>query len=168
MERYIRSDDYVYGSEPIMAMATINPKLCNTKSIRVEVVQGGEGNKAHVHVYWNDGRISYVDLTAPIYAEHHHGKAGVPLDRKTRDEFVEIMSTLWSKYAIELFKLDEDGEPTNETYFVRATGYEAAVQLWVDTYGDDNRFKFEKDGRPIMPNYNKIPLTLKVDKSDNK
>lgn len=161
MKRYIKTNvPDVYNQEPIMAMATINPKLCEQKSIRLEVVQGGEGDKAHIHVYWNDGRVSYVDLTAPIYAEHHHGKKGVPLNRKTRKEFIEIMSAVWNKYAIELFKLDADGEPTDETYFTRATGYEAAVQLWIDTYDNDERFKFGKDGRPIMPDYRKIPLEL--------
>ena len=159
MKRYIRND-YMYDKEPIMAMATINPQLCKQKSIRVEVVQGGEGNKAHVHVYWNDGNVSYIDLTAPVYAEHHHGNKGVPLSRKTKEEFIEIMSTIWNKYAIELHELDADGNPTDKTYFVRATGYEAAVQVWIDTYGMDNRLSFDKSGRPIMPDYTQIPLTL--------
>ena len=150
----------VYEHEPIMAMATINPQLCKTKSIRVEVVQGGEGDKAHVHVYWNDGNVSYIDLTAPIYAEHHHKKKGVPLTRKKRDEFVDIMSKVWKKYAVELYKLDSSGNPTDETYYEPATGYEAAVQVWVDTYGEDDRFRYEKDGRPIMPDYTNLPLEL--------
>lgn len=147
--------------EPIMAMATINPKLCKTKSIRVEVVQGGEGPNAHVHVYWNDGRVSYIDLSAPVYAEHHHGNKGVPLDRKTRDEFIEIMTKIWDKYAIELSRLDASGNPTGETYFEKATGYEAAVQVWEDTYGNDPRLNYEKNGRPIMPDYTQLPLTIK-------
>ena len=142
----------------IMGMDTINPKLSRYKAIRVEVPQGGEGPKAHVHVYWKDGNVSYIDLTAPMYAEHHHGKAGIPLTRDTRDEFVKIMSTIWNKYAIELFKLDATGNPTDETHFVKATGYEAAVQIWIDTYDMDDRFKFNMDGRPIMPDYSKIPL----------
>ena len=158
MKRYTRSD-IDFEKEPIMAMATINPQLCKQKTIRVEVVQGNEGNKAHVHIYWNDGRVSYVDLTAPIYAEHHKD-TGFPLGRKQRKELAEIMSTVWPKYAIELHKLDNDGNPTGETYFVRATGYEAAVQVWIDTHGEDKRFKFEKDGRPIMPNYRDLPLEL--------
>lgn len=160
MKKYIKNPQSTCELESITAMATINPKLCKMKSIRVEVVQGGEGNKAHVHVYWNDGAVSYVDLTDCKYAEHHHGKKGVPLNRKTREEFVDIMSSIWDKYGLELFKLDANGEPTDETYFTRATGYEAAVQVWVDTYGDDPRFKFEPDGRPIMPDYSQLPLTL--------
>ena len=160
MKLYINSNANMYDKEPIMAMATINPKLCKQKSIRVEVVQGGEGDKAHVHVYWNDGRVSYVDLTDAIYAEHHK-ETGEPLGRKERDEFIEIMSTIWQKYAIELNVLDDDGNPTGETYFVRATGYEAAVQLWIDTYGDDNRFKFTREGRPIMPDYKLLPTQIK-------
>lgn len=160
MKRYIKTTFDLYDKEPIMAMATINPKLCRQRSIRVEVVQGGEGNKSHVHVYWNDGRVSYISLTKPTYAEHHHDNKGVPLNQKTREEFVEIMSTIWDKYAIELFVLDEDGEPTKATYFEKATGYEAAVQVWVDTYGEDSDLKYEKDGRPIMPDYTKIPLSF--------
>ena len=161
MKRYINGKTDLYAKEPIMAMATINPKLCQQKSIRVEVVQGGEGNKSHVHVYWNDGQVSYISLTSPTYAEHHHDNMGVPLTRKTRKEFVEIMSAIWNKYAIELYVLDDNGNPTEDTYFERSTGYEAAVQIWVDTYGDDPELKYEKNGRPIMPDYSKIPLEFK-------
>lgn len=160
VKKSVKNTQSIYELEPIMAMAIINPRLCKTKSIRVELVQSGEGNKAHVHVYWNGGAVSYVDLTACKYAEHHHEKKGVPLNRKTRDEFVEIMSSIWDNYALQLFVLDDNGEPTNETYFTKATGYEAAVQIWMDTYGNDIRFKLEKNGRPIMPDYSQLPLSL--------
>lgn len=152
MKRYIKSINDIYANEPIMAMATINPQLCKTKSIRLEVVQGGEGSNPHIHVYWNDGHVSYVDLTEPKYADHHDDE-NTKLGKKQKKEFIEIMKSIWTKYAIELYKLDEHGNRTAETHYVPATGYEAAVQIWCDTYGGEERFKFDLSGRPIMPNY---------------
>lgn len=155
-KRYIRTYcDDIYAYEPIMAMATINPKLCNSKSVRLEVVQGGEGNNPHIHVYHKDGSVSYVDLTKPAYAEHHKNdrRKVKPLSKKQLKDFVEIMKTVWDKYAIEINELDENGNPTGNTYFVKATGYEAAVQIWTDTYGGEERFSYYIDGRPVMPNY---------------
>ena len=152
MKRYIKSIDEIYATEPIMAMATINPKLCKQKSIRLEVVQCGEGSNPHIHVYWNDGKVSFIDLTKPEYAEHHDEECFL-LGKKQKQEFIEIMTAIWNKYAVELNELDDNGNPTGKTYFTPATGYEAAVQIWCDTYGGEDRFTYEPDGRPVMPDY---------------
>lgn len=155
MKKYVKSVDSLYGKEPIMAMATINPKLCEQKSIRVEVVQGGEGPSPHVHVYWNNGKVSYVSLIDAAYSDHHD-EENTPFRAKQKSEFIEIMSKIWKKYAIELNSLDSNGNPTGDTYFTPATGYEAAVQIWCDTYGGEDKFNYDTDGRPIMPDYNKL------------
>ncbi len=146
MKIYIHSN-----TEPIMAMATINPQLCKQSSIRVEVVQGGEGPNPHVHVYCNDGKVAYVSLTKAEYADHHDDCPA--LSKVEKKEFIKIMNTLWKKQWIEINILDNNKNPTGETKVVNATGYEAAVQIWCDTYGGEEKFKYDAEGRPVIPDY---------------
>lgn len=141
--------------EPIMAMATINPRLCLQRSIRIEVVQGGEGPNPHVHVYLSDGSVAYISLTEPKYAKHHDTQSAI-LNRKEKEEFIEIMITIWKKQFIEVFKLDENGNRLPEVYTRYATGYEAAVSIWTDTYGGEDLFTYNNDGSPIMPDYSQL------------
>lgn len=142
-----------------MAMSTINPQMCKNNIIRIELIQSNEGPNPHVHVYSGgdkSGKCSCVSLTKAEYAEHHSDYP--PLTKKEKAEFIKIMSAIWSKQYIELYELDDDGNPTDETYPVRATGYEAAVQIWCDTYHNSERFfKFDVEGRPIMPDYSQLP-----------
>ena len=155
--------------EPITAMATINPQLCKQSSIRVELVQSNEGPNPHVHVYsgtGKTGKTSYISLCSASYADHH--SSCDRLTRKERDEFVEIMRSIWKKYYISIMvpKRDKEGKPIKDDkgniikdeQVVNATGYEAAVTIWCDTYGGESMFKFDEQGRPIMPDYSKLPL----------
>lgn len=142
----------------ITAMATINPQMCKDNIIRIEVVQSNEGPNPHVHVYsgsGKSGKCSYISLTDAKYAEHH---GNCPkLTKREKEQFVKIMSAIWSKYWIELYRLDGFGRRTSETYAERATGYEAAVQIWCDTYaGSESKFNYDESGRPIMPDYSKL------------
>lgn len=145
---------YYSHKEPITAMATINPRLCQNCSIRVEVVQGGEGPNPHVHVYSSNGKVSMVSLTEASYASHHDNYP--PLTRKEKAEFIKIMKSVWRKQWIEIDVLDEYGEPTGETQIINATGYEAAVQIWCDTYGGEEKFEYDAEGKPIMPDYSRL------------
>lgn len=151
------------GSQPVTAMATVNPQLCRQSGIRVEVIQSGEGPAPHVHVYREKGKAgecSCISLTEPKYAVHH--SVCVRLTRHERDEFANIMSSVWDKYFIELRRPDEHGNSINRTYTVKATGYEAAVMIWCDTYADSEKyFHFDTEGRPLMPDYSRLPLSGK-------
>jgi len=56
------------------------------------------------------------------------------------------MVSIWPKYLIQL----DNGSIRS------ATGYEAAVEIWIDTYGMPKNIKFEKkneDGSWKMPDY---------------
>lgn len=145
MKRYVRSTKY------IEAMAIINPKLCKLLAIQVEVEQRDEGPVPHVHVYHdktrNPRKCSYVRLDMPEYSYHHSDN--IPLPPKLKEQFIQVMNSPWSKEKIEM----PDGS------FRSATGYEAAVNTWVDTFeseGDYSKFSFSEDGTLRMPDYSKL------------
>lgn len=130
----------------IEAMAIINPQLCKQKTIQVEVEQRNEGMLPHLHVYHdktrNPRKCSYIRLDKPAYSEHH--KNGKKLPRDLKKEFIEVMSTPWKSHVVE----DVNGIRT-------ATGYEAAVSIWSETFEDGSLDRFSKDenGNLIMPDY---------------
>lgn len=133
----------------IEAMAIINPTLCKSKTIQVELEQTSEGPVPHLHVYHDKTRnpksCSYVRLDKAEYSPHH--KDSQPLPRELKEEFIEVMTEPWSKHVVETVS----GTRT-------ATGYEAAVGIWAETYEDDNFSKFEidEDGELVMPDYSKL------------
>ena len=132
----------------IVAMSIINPQFCKNHSIQIELEQSDEGPIPHVHVYHdhtrNPKKCSYVRLDKAEYSEHH---PVVKLPRKAKREFIDCMKSSWGKQYI----LSIDGD-------VRvATGYEAAVNIWVDTYEDDySKFNLDENGIPIMPDYENL------------
>lgn len=131
---------------PIYAMAIINPGLCKNSSIQVEVEQRDEGPVPHVHVYLDKTRnpknCSYVRLDQAEYCPHHSD--GKRLTGKQKEHFLQIMDSIWNKTFIQSTVSDE----------VRpATGYEAAVNIWLDTFGNTVEFQYDSQGFPIMPDY---------------
>ena len=38
----------------------------------------------------------------------------------------------------------------------KATGYQAAVETWIDTFGETVAFDYDEEGFPKMPDYNKL------------
>ncbi len=128
----------------IEAMALINPQFSKGLSIKAEVVQGGEGPVPHIHVYHDkNGEVcSYVRLDKPEYASHH--KNGAKLSRKQLKELISLLEEMWTGYIIK-----------SPTGFRPATGYEAAVYIWADTYegGKLDKFNLDEDGELIVPDY---------------
>lgn len=138
MKRVIRTTTSVF------AMAIINPQLNKQKSIQVEIEQRDEGSIPHVHVYLDKSRskknCSYVRLDRPAYLHNHDSKK---MNKKQLGEFLDIMKSDWNKYYVE----DANGNVK------KASGYEAAVSIWVDTYGETSEFNYDEDGRLVMPDY---------------
>ena len=141
----------VKTSEYISAMALINPRLCKSRTILVEVEQLDEGPIPHVHVYHDKTRdpkrCSYIRLDKAEYLTHHGGSKGIPLPPNLKKEFIEVMDSPWERHIIET------------TSGLRpATGYEAAVLIWEDTYEDGSFDKFEVDeeGKLIIPDYGRL------------
>lgn len=136
----------------IEAMGVINPQLCKSLNLRVSVVQGGEGEIPHMHVYHgltNDlSKCSYIRLDVPEYSEHHDDDVNLKLDKDQKKALIKILTSPWPKHFREM------GNGT-----IRAlTGYEAAVDMWVETYedGDYSKFTLDMNGDPIMPDYSKL------------
>lgn len=132
----------------IEAMSLINPQLCRQLGLKISVMQGGEGPIPHVHVYrgsdFDSGDCTYIRLDKPEYSQHHN-KPVIELSKKEKEAFIQIMKSKWPKYYHE----SADGSVR------KATGYEAAVDTWVDTYedGDYSKFQLDMNGDPIMPDY---------------
>ena len=135
--------------EYLVEMAVINPSLCKQKGIQIELEQRDEGPIPHLHVYLDKTRnprnCAYVRLDKAEYAPHH--KNGKRLTGKDKKDFIEIMSNVWKKEYIQ----SEISEEIKQ-----ATGYEAAVKTWIDTFGETVKFEYTEDGYPKMPDYSKI------------
>ena len=141
----------VYEMEPIVAMSTINPQMCKQFGIEVEVEQRNEGPIPHLHVYHdrsrNPKRCSYIRLDKAEYSDHHE-QPSAPLPKKVKDKFIQIMNSPWPKQLKQL--ADGTVRP--------ATGYEAAVDTWVDTYeeGDYSKFTQDTEGNLVCPDYSRL------------
>lgn len=131
--------------EYLTEMAIINPKLCRNSTIQVEIEQRDEGPIPHMHVYHdktrNPKKCSYIRLDKAEYAPHHNINL---LSNNEKEEFIRIMCSPWIKPY-----------DTNNRVL---TGYQQAVQIWLDTFGDIYHWQFDLDenGLPIMPDYTKL------------
>ena len=90
----LKNEENLNENISLVEMAIINPKMCKQLSIQVEVEQRDEGSVPHVHVYLDKTRnkknCSFVRLDKPEYCTHH--KDGKPLNRKQKEEFIELMN----------------------------------------------------------------------------
>ena len=86
-------------------------------------------------------KCSYVRLDKAEYAPHHIKNE---LGDEEKEEFIRIMQSPWEK-------------PYDKSN-ITLTGYQQAVQIWLDTFGDIYPWQFELDenGLPIMPDYTKL------------
>lgn len=143
MKKLITEYQSIYG------MAFINPRMCKNSKIpiRIEVEEGGEGPIPHMHVFFdsyrNPERLSYIRLDEPGYLPNHKSY------RPTKKEFnsmIHVLKSEWPRRTI--FSRNSDEE-------IIATGYQAAVDVWIESNGDKyiDQFQFDEDGFPIMPNY---------------
>lgn len=131
--------------ESICCMSVINPRLCNQRSIHIEIEQRDEGPIPHIHVYLDKTRnprnCVYVRLDK---AELMPGHDSAKMNKKQKKEFLEIMTTIAPKtYTVS----DITGEER------KATGYQNAVELWIETYGETVSFPRDDEGFPLMPDY---------------
>lgn len=137
----------IHSHQTIFAMAIINPQLCKQSSIQIEIEQRNEGSIPHLHVFLDKTRspknCAYVRLDRPEYLPNHNSKR---LNGTQLHEFLQIMTAIWSKQFI----VSDSGEIRN------ATGYEASVTIWEDTYGYCDKFNRGNDGNLIMPDYTSL------------
>ena len=139
----------IIDENPLVEMAIINPQLCKAKGMEIELEQRDEGPIPHLHVYLDTTRnpknCAYVRLDKAEYAPHH--KNGKRLTGKDKKNFIEMMTTVWNKEYIESIFTDE---------VRKATGYQAAVKIWIDTFGETVPFEYDEEGFPKMPDYSSL------------
>ena len=151
MKKVIYNAPYMEDGAPIVAMATINPSLCKQLGIEVEVEQRNEGPIPHLHVYHDSTRdprkCSYVRLDEGTYSNHHKKKSP-KMPRKVKDAFICVMESRWERQV----HISPSGNMRV------ATGYEGAVDTWVDTYenGDYSKFQLDMEVDPVMPDYSNL------------
>lgn len=135
----------VKGSESIFAMAIINPRLCKQLSIQPELEQRDEGPIPHLHVYLDKTRnpknCAYIRLDKAEYAPHHKSRKLSKLQKK---EFLEVMSEITPK-SLTVSITSGESKP--------ATGYQHAVETWIETFGETIKFTYDDKGFLIMPDY---------------
>ena len=140
----------VEKDQPIVAMALINPQLCKQLTIHVELEQEDGGPIPYLQVYHdrtrNPKKCSYVRLDRPEYSPHH--KDAPPLTRKLKKEFIKLMNDRWGRERVE----------TLSGTLVTTTGYQRAVDIWVETFedGDYSKFNLDENGLPIVPDYTQL------------
>lgn len=139
MKRVIKSSENIY------AMSIINPRLCKQLSIQIEVEQRDEGPIPHLHVYLDKTRnpknCAYIRLDKAEYAPHHKSKK---LSKAQKKEFLQVMTSTAPKTMTVSIVSGE---------FKPATGYQNAVETWIETFGETVQFNYDDEGFPLMPDY---------------
>lgn len=132
----------------ISTSAQIDPKHQPGDSIdRIDVVQGGEGPVPHMNVLMKNGQVAYIRLDKPEYADHH-SDVSYRLNSKEKKDLQNRMDNAWDRHMVMSVK---DGSSKI------ATRYEAAVDIWIDTYEGEDNFTFTDDRFPAPVNYLDLP-----------
>lgn len=124
----------------VEAMSRINPQLLENLSIEVVMYDENEGPAPHVHVYLDKTKdprkCAVVRLDRAKYSTHH-GEPVVRMNKKQKREFLRIMKSQWN------------------SRLSSGTGYERAVDIWVDAFEDGSYEKstIDTNGVPVMPDY---------------
>ncbi|MCD8108510.1 MAG: hypothetical protein LUE14_00170 [Clostridiales bacterium] len=133
----------------------INPRLCDRYNMIVEIEQrifeeelvGFPVFMPHIHVCLdqsdNSEHSAYIRLDK---AEYMSGFQSAKINSEQKETLIKILSSPWDRYVIQSRRTDETSV---------ASGYQAAVDIWIDTYGDESmeKFQFNEAGFPVMPDY---------------
>ena len=130
-----------------LCLALINPRLCKMLSIKVAIEQRDmETTIPYLHVFldnmWNLKNCAFVRLDKPEYVPE---KNSIRLSIKQKEELIYILSNE-SKYHWITSIVDKNNIKI-------ATGYEVAVQIWTDTFEENDKIQYDKNGFPVMPDY---------------
>ena len=94
---------------------------------------------------WNLKNCAFIRLDKPEYVPE---KNPIRLSTKQKEELIYIL-TSESKYHWTTSIVDKNNIKI-------ATGYEVAVQVWTDTYEENNKIQYDKNGFPVMPDYTRL------------
>ena len=138
------------GEQDNLCLALINPRLCKKFSIKVAVEQHDTKTTVpYRHVFldntWNLKKCAFIRLDKPEYVPEKNSKR---LSTKQKEELIYIL-TSESKYHWLTSIIDKSN-------IKAATGYETAVQTWIDTYEGNNKIQYDKNRFLVMPDYTKL------------
>lgn len=133
-----------------LCISIINPRLCKKVSIKVAIEQHDtETTIPYLHVFldnmWDLKNCAFVRLDKPEYVPE---KNSIRLSTKQKEELIYILMSE-SKYHWTTSIVDKNNIKI-------ATGYEVAVQVWTDTYEENNKIQYDKYGFPVMPDYTRL------------
>ena len=94
---------------------------------------------------WDLKNCAFVRLDKPEYVPE---KNSIRLSTKQKEELIYIL-TSESKYHWTTSIVDKNNIKI-------AIGYEVAVQVWTDTYEENNKIQYDKNGFPVMPDYTRL------------
>ena len=139
--------DNTKGEQDNLCIALINPRLCKKLSIKVAIEQHDtETTIPYLYVFldntWNLKNCAFIRLDKPEYVPE---KNPIRLSTKQKEELIYIL-TSESQYHWTTSIVDKNNIKI-------ATGYEVAVQVWTDTYDENNKIQYDKNGFPVMPDY---------------
>ena len=138
------------GEQDNLCLALINPRLYKKLSIKVAVEQHDTKTTVpYLHVFldntWNLKKCAFIRLDKPEYVPEKNSKR---LSTKQKEELIYIL-TSESKYHWLTSIIDKSN-------IKAATGYETAVQTWIDTYEGNNKIQYDKNRFLVMPDYTKL------------
>ena len=118
------------GEQDNLCLALINPRLCKKLSIKVAVEQHDTKTAVpYLHVFldntWNLKNCAFIRLDKPEYVPEKNSKR---LSTKQKEELIYILTR----------------ECIDKSNIKAATGYETAVQTWIDTYEGNNKIQYDK------------------------
>lgn len=128
-------------------LALINPRLCKRSSIEIAIEQHDtETIIPYLHVFldnmWDLKNCAFVRLDKPEYVPE---KNTIRLSTKQKEELLYILSSESKDHWITSI--------VDKNNIKIATGYEVAVQVWADTFEENNKIQYDKNGFPVMPDY---------------
>lgn len=133
-----------------LCLALINPRLCKKLSIKVAVEQHDTKTAVpYLHVFldntWNLKNCAFIRLDKPEYVPEKNSKR---LSTKQKEELIYILTRECNGNWI--------ASIIDKSNIKAATGYETAVQTWIDTYEGNNKIQYDKNGFPVMPDYTRL------------
>lgn len=138
------------GEQDNLCLALINPRLCKKLSIKVAVEQHDTKTTVpYLHVFldntWNLKNCAFIRLDKPEYVPEKNSKR---LSTKQKEELIYILTRECNGNWI--------ASIIDKSNIKAATGYETAVQTWIDTYEGNNKIQYDKNGFLVMPDYTKL------------
>lgn len=144
-------DAYRQGVEFDMHLELLLPEasITNNKKNKCYNIDSNDLAVPYLHVFldntWNLKNCAFIRLDKPEYVPEKNSKR---LSTKQKEELIYILTRECNGNWI--------ASIIDKSNIKAATGYETAVQTWIDTYEGNNKIQYDKNGFLVMPDYTKL------------